>query len=67
MSLGEIIFMEGEAHERDQIQWACSAQNDKMLPKRKKKKGSIKQQIQQRVSPVFEAYYREHGHPTKGK
>jgi hypothetical protein len=62
--------MEKEAHERDQINWACSAQNEKLLPKAsskspQKSKEAAGEQIKQMVSPVFEKYYREYGNPRK--
>lgn len=50
--------MEKEAYERDQTYWACSAQNSKLLPKKKvtNNKKSVGQQIKDRVSPIFDAY-----------
>jgi len=71
LTLGEIIFMENTAHERDQINWACSAQNSELLPKPKTAK-SVKaskeaaaKAIKARVSPMFEKYYAEHGRPVR--
>lgn len=69
MTLGEIIYMENEASERDQINWACSAQNSKLLPKKKvspqKSKERAAEAIKARVSPIFERYYAEHGRPKR--
>ena len=31
-SLGTILYLQRIAHERDQINWACSAQSEKLLP-----------------------------------
>lgn len=71
MTLGEIIYMENEASERDQINWACSAQNSKLLPKKKvspqKSKERAAQAIKAKVSPIFENYYAKHGRGRKVK
>jgi hypothetical protein len=70
MTLGEILYAENEAHERDQINWACSAQNDKLLPKRKAHRQSKKrasEQIKRSVSPHFEAFYAKYGNPRADK
>ena len=63
--------MENTAHERDQINWACSAQNSELLPKPKTAK-SVKaskeaaaKAIKARVSPIFEKYYATYGKPEK--
>lgn len=68
LTLGEIIFMENTAFERDQTNWACSAQNEKLLPKRKdtkKSKKAASEAIKARVSPIFEKYYATYGRPGK--
>lgn len=61
--------MEHEAHKRDQTLLACAAQEPKLLPKqtsnRPKKEASEK--INRMVSPMFEAYYKEHGRPEDKK
>lgn len=48
--------MEKEAHEREQISWACSAQDSKLLPKRTLTKQQASKKIKSMVSPMFEAY-----------
>lgn len=69
--MGEIIFMENIAHERDQINWACSAQNSELLPKPKSTKSTkagkeaAAKAIKARVSPIFEKYYATYGKPVK--
>lgn len=68
LTLGEIIYMENKAHERDQINWACSAQNSELLPKKttpKQSKEKAAKIIKARVSPVFEKYYATYGNPKK--
>lgn len=67
LTLGEIIYMESKAHERDQIAWACSAQNSELLPKPKSTKKSAAAVIHKRVSPVFEKYYATYGHPRDSR
>ncbi len=70
LTLGEIIYMENKAHERDQINWACSAQNSELLPKKtttKQSKEKAAKIIQARVSPVFEKYYATYGNPREKK
>ena len=63
MSLGEIIYMEKEAYERDQINWACSAQNAELLPKKKPSKHRPRTQ----VSAIFEGYYAKYGREKHGQ
>lgn len=60
--------MENTAHERDQINWACSAQNSELLPKKpatKQSKQKASEAIKARVSPIFEKYYATYGNPRK--
>jgi restriction endonuclease Mrr len=33
LTFGEILFIEAEAHKRERISWACSAQSKEILPK----------------------------------
>jgi len=63
MTLGEIIYMENEAHERDQINWACSAQNNELLPKPRTGKSPQKKKLG--VRAAFDQYYAEHGKKPK--
>ena len=55
--------MENEASYRDQLQLACSAQNSKLLPKRKqspqKAKQAAAQALKSQVSGIFEAWRRQ--------
>ena len=53
-TLGEIMYIEHIAHERDQINWACSAQSKELLPKsvRKQKPGTGKAAIQSVVATL---------------
>lgn len=69
LTLGEIIYMENKAHERDQINWACSAQNSALLPKTpvKNNKKAAAEIIKARVSPIFDNYHAKYGRPTPGK
>lgn len=50
--------MELEAHRRDQISWACSAQDSKLLPKTPahNSKKAAGEKIKQMVSPLFEKH-----------
>jgi len=63
--------MENTAHERDQINWACSAQNNELLPKPKTAKSTKASKeaaakvIKARVSPIFEKYYATYGKPVR--
>ena len=50
LTFGEIIYIERAAHERDRIQWACSAQNKDLLPKKRK---SVKQAWTNSVTKHF--------------
>ena len=62
LTFGEILYMENEARERDQINWACSAQNEKLLPKKKatNNKQAVARAIEARVGSIFSAYERDH-------
>lgn len=52
--------MESEASDRDQTAYACSAQNPKMLPKRKTmftdSKEAMKEKIKATTAPYFQGY-----------
>ncbi len=51
-SLGELMYIEKIAHERDQINWACSAQSKELLPEsiRKPKPGTGRAAVQSVVA-----------------
>lgn len=49
------MYIEHIAHERDQINWACSAQSKELLPKsvRKQKPGTGKAAVQSAVATLI--------------
>lgn len=53
-TLGEIMYIEHLAHEREQIAWACSAQSKELLPDsvKKKKPGTAKAAVQSVVTSL---------------
>ena len=60
LTFGEIAYMEREAGYRDQIQYACSAQNPDLLPKKKSStpKQNAATVLKNRVGGIFESYRR---------
>lgn len=51
--MGEILYMESKAQYRDQVSWACSAQEPKMLPTPEKKVSSGSSQLKGSASKHF--------------
>ena len=64
LTLGEIIYVEKLAHERDQINWACSAQSKELLPKTKKKSQQAKAEWNGRIRGHFERVKAQEEKPT---
>lgn len=53
LSMGEIVYLEEQAHYRDQIMWACSAQSPDMLPSQKKGPTTSSNKLKQSVEGYF--------------